>query len=112
MENLTNTKDALAKFSQNCIGVLDRLVPWKTNAIDGTSAFFDKHLTQALMRRSHQWKRLLYMKSTYSIKSSQLLFISFDKTCKLFYTYLSEKDDSDNKKLWKTVKPLLSYNEK
>ena len=33
---------------------------------------------------------------------------SFEKNQKQYYANLNEKDVADNKKLWKTVKPLLS----
>ena len=39
---------------------------------------------------------------------TQLLRTSFEKNQKQYYANLNEKDVADNKKLWKTVKPLLS----
>lgn len=102
VKNLSNISNALEKISQTCISVLDRLVLWTKNEIDVTSTFhqqtFDPGIHENKSPVKEISKNYIWNQQTSLFQESQLLFISFEKTYKQSYTYLNEKDDSDNKK--------------
>ena len=72
--------------------------------------FINKTIKKAFMKRSRL--RNIYLKNRSDnnkreYNKQKLLRISFTKN-KNYYANLNEKNLSDNKQFWRTVKPLLS----
>ena len=75
-------------------------------------SFMNKPLAQAHMKRNCLRNRFLKNRSevnrTNYIKQRNYCVSLQRKTKKQCYANLNQKDVADNKKFWKTVKPLLS----
>ena len=113
MENISNTSNSLKNFLQICISVLDKLPPQrKKYDRDNNTPFMNKPFAREHMKRTHLRNQFLKTRSEVNrisfIKQRNYCVSLLRKTKKQYYANLNEKDVADNKKFWKTVKPLLS----
>ena len=113
MENISNTSNSLKNFLQICISVLDKLAPQrKKYDRDNNTPFMNKPFAREHMKRTHLRNQFLKTRSEVNrisfIKQRNYCVSLLRKTKKQYYANLNEKDVADNKKFWKTVKPLLS----
>ena len=101
----------MEKFLQICTKTLDELAPQKKKYSRGNNMpFINKTIKKAFMKRSRL--RNIYLKNRSDnnkreYNKQKLLRISFTKN-KNYYANLNEKNLSDNKQFWRTVKRLLS----
>ena len=72
------------------------------NHIEGL--LYKEHVLEAKF-----WKILL-KKTNYFIKNKKLLCFSSEKEKKWCFAKINEKDITDNRKFWQTIKPFLSDN--
>ena len=113
LEIINTNSNGLEKFLQICIKTVDKMAPIKKKYVrDNNMPFFNKELSGAhkkrtqlrnrfLKKRSNQNKKLYSKERNFSVSLLR-------KTKRHHYANLNHKDIADNKKFWKTVKPLLS----
>ena len=102
----------MEKFLQICIKGLDELAPQKKKySRRNNMPFISKTIKKIFMKRSRL--RNIYLKSRsdnkreYNKQRHYCVSI-LRKTKTNYYANLNEKDLTDNKQFWRTVKPLLS----
>ena len=116
IESLSNFKEGVISyqiFENLFIELLNKHVPLKEKFIRANnSPFMNKTLSKAFMTRSRLHTKFLKN----PISANELTYKSFRNFCtrlvrkekKAFYSNLDPKLLTDNKKFWKTVKPLFS----
>ena len=97
------------------VKILDRLAPTKTKIVRGNNApFMNKNLRKAIMRRSKL--RNLYLKNRTNTnkinynRQRNFCVQLLRQTKKDYFENINDQRIIDNKKFWKTVKPLFSNN--
>ena len=113
MENISNTSSSLEIFLKICVGVIDKFAPKKKKYNRGNNiAFMNKPLARAHMKRNRLQNRFLknqvWSQQNQFYQATQLFCKSFKKNQNTILRKSKWKRVADNKKLWKTVKPLLS----
>ena len=112
-EVFLNNDDGLEKFCKTTMDTLNSFAPIKNKYPCGNQMpFMTKNLSKEIMTRSRSRNKYLKHKT----EENRLLctqqrntYVSLlGKTKINYYGNLDEKDITDNKKCWKTVKPLLS----
>ena len=101
------------KFEEVFLEMLNRHAPVKQKTIRGNHApCMTKGLRKAIMRRSELETKYHKHQDIQSLRQykKQKKFCSklYKKERKKYYSRLNIKDITDSKKLWKTVKPLIS----
>ena len=101
------------EFFNMCRSKLDQHAPQKqTYARGNHMPFMNKALSKKIMKRIKLRNKFLKERIDESKKryTSQRNYLAslLKKTKKNYYNSLNEKDVSDNKTFWKTVKPFLS----
>ena len=112
-ENIRVDFNGMEKFLQICIKTLDELAPQKKKYSRGNNMpFINKTIKKAFMKRSRL--RNIYLKNRsdnnkreYNKQRNYCVSL-LRKTKTHYYANLNEKDPTDNKQFWRTVKPLLS----
>ena len=112
-ENIRVDCNGMEKFLQICIKTLDELAPQKKKYSRGNNMpFINKTIKKAFMKRSRL--RNIYLKNRsdnnkreYNKQRNYCVSL-LRKTKTNYYANLNEKDLTDNKQFWRTVKPLLS----
>ena len=100
------------KWLQLCFSVLDNFASRKKKYSRGNNMLFiNKLLKSTQMKRSRLRSRYLktrseFNKNVYNKQRNYRLSLLW-KTKKAYYANLNEKDVTDNKQFWKTVKPML-----
>ena len=112
-ENIRVDCNGMIKIFQICIKTLDELAPQKKKYSRGKNMLFiNKAIKKAFMKRSRL--RNIYLKNrSYNNKreynKQRNYCVSLLRKIKTnYYANLNEKDLTDNKQFWRTVKPLLS----
>ena len=101
------------KFLQLCASVLDNFASRRKKYSRGNNMLFiNKPLKSTQMKRSRLRNRYLktrseFNKNVYNKQRNYRLSLLW-KTKKAYYANLNEKDVTDNKQFWKTVKPMFS----
>ena len=113
MENISNTSNVWKNFLRICIDVLDKLAPQMKKYNKGNNMpFINKPLARAHMKRSGLRNWFLKNRSEVNrinfIKQDNYCTSLLRKTKTQYYANLNEKDVTDNKTFWKSVKLLLS----
>ena len=108
-----NTVGSCYQFDQIFLNVLDKHAPMKRKLLRANhSSHISKPLRKAIMRRSHLEKVYYKYKSEKSFKAyeKQKNFCSrlYKKERKRFFNNLNPHFVTDNKLLWKTIKPFFS----
>ena len=113
-ESFVNNDDGLDKFCKTTMDTLNSFPPIKKKYAHygNQMPFMTKSLSKEIMARSrlrnkylkHKTEKNCLLYTQQSIKCVSLL----RKTKINYYENLDEKQIKDNKKFWKTVKPLLS----
>ena len=112
-EVFSNNDNGLEKFCKTTMDTLNLFAPMtKKYARGNQMSFMTKDLSKEIMIRSRLRNKYLNDKS----EENRLLYTQqrnkcvslLRKTKTNYYGNLNEKDITDNKKFWKTVKPLLS----
>ena len=101
MENINNNSNSINKFLEICVNTLDIFAARKKKYLRGYNMpFMNKNLVNAHRKRTR-------LRVSYN-KQRNFCVILLRKAKKDYYGNLNEKDVIDNKKFWKTVKPLFS----
>ena len=112
-EVFVNNDDGLQKFCKTTMDTLNSFAPIKKKYARGNQMpFMTKNLSKEIMTRSRLRNKYLKHKT----EENRLLYTQqrnkcvslLRKTKMNYYGNLNEKDITDNKKFWKTVKPFLS----
>ena len=112
-EVFVNNDDGLQKFCKMTMDTLNSFAPIKKKYARGNQMpFMTKNLSKEIMTRSRLRNKYLKHKT----EENRLLYTQqrnkcvslLRKTKMNYYGNLNEKDITDNKKFWKTVKPFLS----
>ena len=112
-EVFSNNDNGLEKFCKTTMDTLNLLAPIKQKYDRGNQmSFMTKDLSKQMMTRSRLRNKYLKDKT----EENRLLYtqqrnkcVSLLKKTKInYYGNLNVKDITDNKKIWKTVKPFLS----
>ena len=113
IENIRVDCNGMEKFLQICIKTLDELAPQKKKYSRGNNMpFINKTIKKAFMKRSRL--RNIYLKNRSDNKKREYnkqrnyCVSLLRKTKTNYYANLNEKDLTDNKQFWRTVKSLLS----
>ena len=107
-----SSDEGLQKFHKTTMDTLNSFAPIKKNARGNQMPFMTKNLSKEIMTRSRLRNKYLKHKT----EENRLLYTQqrnkcvslLRKTKMNYYGNLNEKDITDNKKFWKTVKPFLS----
>ena len=112
-ELFVNNDDGLEKFCKTTMYALNSFAPIKKKYACGNQmSFMPKNLSKELMTRSRLRNKYLKHKT----EENRLLYTQQRNKCVCllrktkinYYENLDEKDITDNKIFWETVKPLLS----
>ena len=112
-EVFSNNDNGLEKFCKTTMDTLNLFAPMKKKYARGNQMpFMTKDLSNKIMIRSRLRNKYLNDKS----EENRLLYTQQRNKCVSllrkaktnYYGNLNEKDITDNKKFWKTVKPFLS----
>ena len=112
-EVFVNNDDGLQKFCKTTMDTLNSFAPIKKKYARGNQMpFMTKNLSKEIMTRSRLRNKYLKHKT----EENRLLYTQqrnkcvslLRKTKMNYYGNLNEKDITENKKFWKTVKPFLS----
>ena len=100
-------------FYKVCIEVLNQHAPRKKKYVRGNNKpFMNKALSKAIMQREKLRNKFLKDPSAankFSYNKARNWCISLlRKEKKKYFANLNEKDITDNKKFWQTIKPFLS----
>ena len=100
-------------FYKVCIEVLNQHAPRKKKYVRGNNKpFMTKALSKAIMQRAKLRNKFLKDPSAankFSYNKTRNWCISLlRKEKKKYFANLNEKDITDNKKFWQTIKPFLS----
>ena len=112
-ENIRIDCNGMEKFLQICIKALDEVAPQKKKySRRNNMPFVNKSIKKVFMKRSLLKNTYLKIRSDNS-KREYNKQRNYDvsilrKTKTNYYANLNEKDLTDNKQFWRTVKPLLS----
>ena len=113
LENFNNSSNGINKSLEICVNTLDIFAPRKKKYLrENNMPFMNKNLVNA--HRKQTRLRNTFLKNItepnrVSYNKQRNFCVSFlRKTKKAYYGNLNEKDVIDNKKFWKTVKPLFS----
>ena len=112
-ENIRADCNGMEKFLQICIKTLNELAPQnKKNSRGNNMPLINKTIKKAFTKRS--LLRNIYFKNgsdnnkrEYNKQRNYCVSL-LRKTKTNFYANLNDKDLTDNKQFWRTVKPLLS----
>ena len=113
MENINNSSNGINKFLEICVNTLDIFAPRKKKYLRGNNMpFMNKNLVNAHRKRTRLRNKFLKNRTesnrvSYN-KQRNFCVSLLRKAKKDYYGNLNEKDVIDNKKFWKTVKPLFS----
>ena len=107
-----NNDDGFNNFLRICRSTLVRFAPRKKKYIRGKNApFMNKTLGKEIMKRSNLRNKYLKSRNEENrqrfVKERNLCVSLLRKTKRSYYSNLNEKN-VDNRKFWKTVKPMLS----
>ena len=111
-EVFVNNDDGLQKFCKTTMDTLNSFAPIKKKYARGNQMpFMTKNLSKEIMTRSRLRNKYLKHKT----EENRLLYtqqrnkcVSLLRKTKInYYGNLNEKDITDNKKFWKTVKPFF-----
>ena len=113
LENINTNSNGLERFLQISINTLDQMAPTKMKYIRGNNMpFLNKELSKAHKKRTYLRNRYLKKRSDQNkklyTKQRSYCVSLLRKTKKNHYANLNQKDITDNKQFWRTVKPLLS----
>ena len=113
MENINNSSNGINKFLEICVNTLDIFAPRKKKYLRGKNIpFMNKNLVNAHRKRTRLRKKFLKNRTESNRvpynKERNFCVSLLRKAKKDYYGNLNEKDVIDNKKFWKTVKPLFS----
>ena len=113
MENINNSSNGINKFLEICINTLDIFASRKKKYLRRNNMpFMNKNLVNAHRKQTRLRNKFLKNRTEsnrVSYNKQQNFCVSLlRKTKKDYYGHLNEKDVIDNKKFWKTVKPLFS----
>ena len=112
-EVFVNNDDGLQKFCKTTMDTLNSFAPIKKKYARGNQmSFMTKNLSKEIMTKSRLRNKYLKHKTEenrllYTQQRNKCVFL-LRKTKMNYYGNLNEKDITDNKKFWKTVKPFLS----
>ena len=100
-------------FLETCVNVLNKHAPRKKKFVRGNhSPFVNHELSKAIMTQTRLRNKFLKIRSAVNrkayVKQRNYCVSLLRKTKKSYYSNLNEKNVTDNKTFWKTVKPLLS----
>ena len=113
MENINNSSSGINKFLEICVNTLDIFAPRKKKYLRGNNMpFMNKNLVNAHKKQTRLRNKFLKNRTesnrvSYN-KQRNFCVSLLRKAKKDYYGNLNEKDVIDNKKFWKTVKPLFS----
>ena len=113
LEKLNHVKVDADTFEKVLIPLVNRHAPLKEKCMRANNApFMNKTLSKVVMTRSRLRNKFL-MNPNNTNKSNYTKYRNyctrlFKKEKKLYYNNLDTKSITDNKKFWKTVKPLFS----
>ena len=113
LENFNNSSNGINKFLEICVNTLDIFARHKKKYLRGNNMpFMSKNLVNAHRKRTQLRKKFLKNRTESNRvcynKQRNLCVSLLRKTKKDYYGNLNEKDEIDNKRFWKTVKPLFS----
>ena len=112
--NNMNEKDTnYERFESIFVELINQHAPMKIKYVRANNApFMNKLLSKAVMTRTRLRNRFLKHPSEINRKNYKkyrnFCVRLFKKEKKMFYNKLNTRDITDNKKFWKTVKPLFS----
>ena len=102
----------LDAFSEICTYVLDKHAPWSAYLRSSHKPFMNNKISQTIMTRTMLRNRFLKNRSNRRKdlfrKQRNLCVSPLRKSKKDYFSKLNEKQITDNKRFWKTVKPFLS----
>ena len=112
-EVYVNNDNGLERFCKTAIETLNKIAPIKKKYARGNQMpFMTKELSKEIMLRSRLRNKFLTGKTDenrflYTQQRNKCVAL-LRKTKKTYYENLDEKNVTDNKRFWKTVKPYLS----
>ena len=112
-EVYVNNDNGLERFCKTAIETLNKIAPIKKKYARGNQMpFMTKELSKEIMLRSRLRNKFLAGKTDenrflYTQQRNKCVAL-LRKTKKTYYENLDEKNVTDNKRFWKTVKPYLS----
>ena len=112
---INNDDDGFNNFLRICRNTLDRFAPRKKKYIRGNNApFMNKTLSKEIMKRSNLRNKYLKSRSEEDRqrfrKQRNLCVSLLRKIKRSYYSNLNKKNLMENRKFWKTVKPMLPNN--
>ena len=113
LNSLNSSNPEYKEFENTFLSVLDKHAPVKKKIVRANQkSYMTKSLRKAFMRRSALQNKYFKSGSTvdHNAFKSQRNYCSrlYKKERKKYFNNLNLQDLSDNKKFWKTIKPLLS----
>ena len=108
-----NKKYTFLNFCKICTETLNKHAPRKRKTTRGNqSPFINKEISKAIMKRTEPRNKFLKHKTDESrqafAKQRNYCVSLLRKSKRNYYSNLNVKDITDNKKFWKTIKPLFS----
>ena len=109
IQTISPDENGFLNFCKICTETLNNHAPCKRKTIRGNqSPFTNKEISKAIMQRTELRNKFLKHKTDESRQSKHNYCVSLlRKSKRNYYSNLNVKDITDNKKFWKTIKPLF-----
>ena len=113
IQSISPDENGFFNFCEICTGTLNNHAPRKRKTTRGNqSPFINKEISKAIMKRTELRNKFLKHKTEESrqafVKQRNYCASLPRKSKRNYYSNLNVKDITDNKKIWKTIKPLFS----
>ena len=113
LQNFNNSSNGINKFLEICVNTLDIFAPLKKKYLRGNNMpFMSKNLVNTHRKRTRLRNKFLKNRTetnrVCNNKQRNFYVSLLRKTKKDYYGNLNKRDLIDNKRFWKTVKPLFS----
>ena len=110
-------ENGFLNFCKICAETLNKHAPSKRKTIRrNQSPFINNEISKAIMKRTELRNKFLKHKTDESrqvfVKQRNYCVSLLRKSKRNYYSNLNVKNITDNKKFWKTIKPLFSYKTK
>ena len=112
IQSISPDENGFLNFCKICTETLNNHAPRKRKTIRGNqSPFTNKEISKAIMKRTELRNKFLKHKTDESrqafVKQRNYCVSLLRKSKRNYYSNLNVKDITDNKKFWKTIKPLF-----
>ena len=112
IQSISPDENGFLNFCKICTETLNKHASRKRKTISGNQGpFINKQISKALMKRTELCNKFFKHKTDESrqafVKQRNYCVSLLRKSKRNYYSNLNVKDITDNKKFWKTIKPLF-----